>query len=186
MMHRLIEFCIKRPALVTWTMAVSTFALLLLAALPTMAPQTFSFLHGAQIDTDPENMLSSQEHVRVFHNAMKKEFALADMLVVGVVNNQAPDYVFNPATLNDVYELTSFVKTLHGAAIGKPDDPQAGVIEIDIIAPSTVDNVEQGGLGSVSFEWLMPTPPTTPEAARSVREKAMKLDRKSTRLNSSH
>ena len=156
-------------------MAGTTLALLLLAALPTAAPSAFPFLHGAKIDTDPENMLSPEEHVRVFHNAMKKEFALADMLVVGVVNGRAPDYVFNPATLRDVYELTEYAKTLRGAAIGKPDDPRAGVIEIDIIAPSTVDNVEQGGLGSVSFEWLMPEPPATPEAARAVRDRAMKL-----------
>jgi predicted RND superfamily exporter protein len=156
-------------------MAGTTLALLLLAALPTAAPSLFPFLHGAKIDTDPENMLSPQEPVRVFHNAKKKEFALADMLVVGVVNDRAPDHVFNPATLRDVHDLTEYAKTLRGAAIGKPDDPQAGVIEIDILAPSTVDNVEQGGLGSVRFEWLMPEPPATPEAARAVRDKAMNL-----------
>ncbi len=175
MMRHMLDFCLKRPAAVTWLMVGTTLALLLLAALPTVAPKAFPALHGAKIDTDPENMLSAKEHVRVFHNAMKREFALSDMLVVGVVNERAPDFVFNPATLRDVHELTAFAKTLHGAAIGKPDDPRAGVIEIDIIAPSTVDNVEQGGLGSVSFEWLMPEPPATPEAARAVRDKAMNL-----------
>ncbi|HPO38825.1 MAG TPA: MMPL family transporter, partial [Kiritimatiellia bacterium] len=175
MMRKMMAFCVRRPAAVTWLMAGSTVAMLLLAALPTVAPSVFPFLHGAKIDTDPENMLSPEEHVRVFHNAKKKEFALSDMLVVGVVNTRAPDYVFNPATLRDVHTLTEYAKTLHGAAIGKPEDPQAGVIEIDIIAPSTVDNVEQGGLGSVSFEWLMPEPPATPEAARAVRDKAMNL-----------
>jgi predicted RND superfamily exporter protein len=38
-----------------------------------------------QIDTDPENMLSEDEFVRVFHNQVKKEFALYDMIVLGVV-----------------------------------------------------------------------------------------------------
>jgi uncharacterized protein len=33
-------------------------------------------------------------------------------------------------------------------------------VRIDIIAPSTVDNIEQGGLGAVTFEWLMPEPPS--------------------------
>ncbi|MDD3546398.1 MAG: hypothetical protein PHG96_13720, partial [Kiritimatiellae bacterium] len=83
MMQKIMGFCLKRPAAVTWIMAGTTLALLLLAALPTAAPSAFPFLHGAKIDTDPENMLSPEEHVRVFHNAMKKEFALADMLVVG-------------------------------------------------------------------------------------------------------
>jgi hypothetical protein len=152
-----------------------TLALLLLAALPTVAPSAFPFLYGAKIDTDPENMLSADEPVRVFHDEMKKEFALYDMLVVGVVNEKAPDYVFNPDTLRDVHALAAYAKTLCGEAIGKKDEPRAGVIGVDIIAPSTVDNVEQGGLGSVSFEWLMPEPPATAEAARAVRDKAMRL-----------
>jgi predicted RND superfamily exporter protein len=36
-----------------------------------------------QIDTDPENMLSEEEFVRVFHNQVKKEFTLHDMIVLG-------------------------------------------------------------------------------------------------------
>ena len=47
-----------------------------------------------------------------------------------------------------------------------------GVIEPDIIAPSTVDNIEQGGLGAVRFEWLMPEPPATQEEAEAVRDRA--------------
>ena len=34
------------------------------------------------------------------------------MLVVGIVNDKAPDYVFNPATLCDIHELTAYAKTL--------------------------------------------------------------------------
>jgi len=175
MMRRFMDACIRHPRSTAWVMAGSTALLLLLAALPTVAPKAFPFLHGAKIDTDPENMLSEREPVRVFHRDMKKEFALYDMLVVGVVNDQAPDYVFNPATLRDVYALTAYAQTLRGEAIGVKDDPAAGVIGVDVIAPSTVDNVQQGGLGTVSFEWLMPEPPATAEAARAVREKAMKL-----------
>lgn len=175
MMHRLMDFCVRRPKTVTWVMAGTTLALALLAALPTAAPQAFPMLHGAKIDTDPENMLAADEPVRVFHDEMKKEFALYDMLVVGVVNGKAPDYVFNPATLRDVHELAAYAQTLRGEAVGKKDDPQAGVIGIDIIAPSTVDNIEQAGIGSVRFEWLMAEPPATAEAARAVREKAMRL-----------
>jgi predicted RND superfamily exporter protein len=175
MMQRIMDWCVKNHRTTTWSMVVVTVVLMLLAALPTLWPKNFPMLHGAKIDTDPENMLSVHEPVRVFHRDMKAEFALNDMLVVGVVNDRAPDYVFNPATLRDVYALTEYAKTLCGAVIGKPNDPRAGVIGVDMIAPSTVDNVEQGGLGAVTFEWLMPAPPATPEAARAMRDKAMRL-----------
>lgn len=175
MIRRLMDWCIKHHRMTTGVMVVFTVALALLAALPSVWPTTFPKLNGVKIDTDPENMLSAEEPVRVFNSKMKKEFALYDMLVVGIVNGKAPDYVFNPKTLKDIYELTEYAKTLQGAVVGKPADPKAGVIGVDIIAPSTVDNVEQGGLGTVSFEWLMPEPPATPEAARAVRDKALKL-----------
>ena len=174
-MRRLMDLCIKHPAVTTWIMVAVTGLLALLAVLPTVAPKTFPMLHAAHIDTDPENMLSADEPVRVFHREMKKEFSLYDMLVVGVVNDRAPDYVFNPDTLRDVYVLTEYAKSLHGDALGKRNDPRAGVIAVDLISPSTVDNVQQGGLGAVTFEWLMPAPPETADAARAVRDKAMRL-----------
>lgn len=175
MFKRLIDWCISHHKTTTFVMAGVTLALTLLAALPSLWPESFPRLNGVEVDTDPENMLPATEHVRVFNHEMKQEFDLYDMLVVGVVNDRAPDYVFNPATLRDIYELVEYAKTLREEAIGEPKDSKAGVIGIDIIAPSTVDNVEQGGLGEVSFSWLMPEPPETPEAARAVRDKAMKL-----------
>ncbi len=175
MMRKLMDWCVQHPRATTWAMVVATAALALVAALPSVAPGVFPFLHAAKIDTDPENMLAADEPVRAFHRDMKAEFALYDMLVVGVVNERAPDFVFNPETLRDVHALAAYAQTLHGEAIGKPGDPTAGVIGVDVIAPSTVDNVRQGGLGTVTFEWLMPEPPTTAEAARNVRDQAMRL-----------
>ena len=64
------------------------------------------------VDTDPENMLSADEPVRVFHNQTKKQFALSDIVVVGIVNNEDPNGVFNPSSLGKIYELTEFAKTL--------------------------------------------------------------------------
>ena len=65
-----------------------------------------------KVDTDPENMLSADEPVRVFHNQTKKDFALSDIVVVGIVNNKDPNGVFNPQSLARIYELTEFAKTL--------------------------------------------------------------------------
>ncbi len=131
-----------------------------------------AFIPLIRVDTDPENMLSSTEPVRVFHEKSKKTFDLSDILVVGVVNEKDPDGVFNPVTLKNVYNLAKSAKTLRW-----PDklDPAktAGVVEVDIIAPSEVDHIGQGEPGTVSFEWLMPQPPQTPDQAREIRDKAL-------------
>ena len=153
---------------------VVTLVLAVLAALPSLFPQTFSFLHPVRVDTDPENMLRQEEPARVFHNQMKEEFDLHDMIVVGVVNEEHPQGVFNPDTLSRVYELTEFAKGLQGKAIGE-DDPRAGVVRADIIAPSTVDNIEQAGVGTVRFEWLMSSPPENEQEAAEIRDNAQRI-----------
>ncbi len=124
-----------------------------------------------QVDTDPENMLSADEPVRVFHNQTKKSFALSDIVVVGIVNNEDPNGVFNPSSLAKIYELTEFAKTLRWPSKEDPSE-QIGVIEVDLLAPSTVDHIGQGGPGVVTFEWLMKKPPTTRSEALEVRDKA--------------
>jgi len=151
-------------------MVVITVCLALVAGLPTIWPSTFSALNPLNVDTDPENMLPADEPVRVFHDEMKEEMSLHDMVVLGVVNEAHPDGVFNPESLRKIFDLTEFAKTLRW-----PEEDNAGVIEIDILAPSTVDNIEQAGPGAVRFEWLMQSPPTTAEEARAVREKAERI-----------
>jgi predicted RND superfamily exporter protein len=155
-------------------MVLVTAALVLLAALPSVWPQAFPMLQPVKVDTDPENMLSPAEAVRVFHNRMKEVLALHDMVVLGIVNETHPDGVFNPQSLRNLFELTQYAMTLRGDALGVKN-PQAGVIEVDVIAPSTVDNIEQGGVGVVRFEWLMPSPPATEQEALAVRDKARRI-----------
>ena len=90
-----------------------------------------------KVDTDPENMLSPDEPVRIFHNQTKKQFSLSDIVVVGIVNNKDPNGVFNPSSLAKVYELTEFAKTLRWPSEEDPN-VQIGVIEADMLAPSMV------------------------------------------------
>jgi len=151
----IIQFSINRPKTVT---AIMLLATIILGAMISMV----------RVDTDPENMLSENEAVRVFHNQTKKEFTLNDVVVLGIVNEEDPDGVFNPATLKHVKELTDFAKGL-----SDPDDPEKKVVTQNFIAPSTVDNIEQAGLGQVRFEWLMKDPPTTREEALKIRDNAM-------------
>ena len=155
-------------------MVLVTLSIAMLAVLPSLWPGTFSMLSGVKVDTDPENMLSEDEAVRVFHNDMKKVLSLHDMVVVGVVNETHPNGVFNSKSLNNIYSLTEFAMGLQGEEIGE-EDPKAGVIQVDVIAPSTVDNIEQGGPGVVRFEWLMRKPPETDDEALIIREKARRI-----------
>jgi hypothetical protein len=128
---RLIQYPLLHPKLITAILVVFT---LVLGAL----------IVKVQVDTDPENMLSKDEAVRVFHNQMKKEFTLHDVVVLGVVNDTHPDGVFNTDTLGHVHTLTEFAKTL-----ASEKHPDRKVVSRDIIAPGNVDTIIQDGLGQV-------------------------------------
>ncbi|WP_319524333.1 MMPL family transporter [uncultured Desulfosarcina sp.] len=154
----LIDFSINHYRLATLVMVLFTIAMSL-------------FFPLIQVDTDPENMLPKDDPQRVFHNLSKKEFMLSETVVVGIVNESDPDGVFNPETLGHVYELTQFAKTLRWPDESDPGK-RSGVIEVDMLGPSLVDHMSQGGPGEIKFEWLMPRPPETLEAARAIRDKA--------------
>lgn len=167
-MQSLSEHASHKPKLWFYFSSLLSAVLILLVLAPTLAPQVASFLHPLKIDTDPENMLSADEPVRVFHNQMKAEFSLYDMVVVGVVNDVHPQGVFNQKSLTDIHALASYAQTIHWEEKGT----EHGVISVDVIAPSTVDNIEQAGLGTVRFEWLMKAPPQSDQEAKAVADKA--------------
>lgn len=144
---KLVEFSINRPKVVVLLTAVLT--LLLVVQFPRI-----------KIDTDPENMLPSDAPVRVFHHETKKEFGLYDFIVLGIVNDKDKDGVFNVDTLEKIYRITDDIKEIQG------------VIASEIVALSTKDNIEQGDLGSVRFNWLMEEPPKTREEALRIRDEA--------------
>lgn len=144
---KLVTFCADHPRWIVAGMA------LLCAVLAAQIP-------SIHVDTDPENMLSEEEFVRVFHNQVKQEFVLYDMIVLGIVNESHPDGVFTPGTLKKVHDLTREIEKIEG------------VIANDILAPSTVDDIQQAGLGTVRFEWLMKDPPATREEALRIRDRA--------------
>lgn len=151
----LIGFSIRNPKAVMVILGLCT---LLLASL----------IVKVRVDTDPENMLSEHEAVRVFHNQMKQEFNLNDYVVLGVVNEQNPDGVFNIETLTRVHELTEFVRDMHDE-----DDPEKRVVTRNLIAPGSVDAIEQAGLGQVRFDWLMKSPPSNDAEVTRIRTLAM-------------
>ncbi|NCD32245.1 MAG: RND transporter [Spartobacteria bacterium] len=82
-------------------------------------------LLGAQFpkvtfDNDPENMLSENEYVRVFHKETKQRFGLYDFVIVGIVNDTQPNGVFNPGTLKRIDQLTKELTSLQRGPNGRP------------------------------------------------------------------
>ncbi len=161
--QRIITFAIEHPKLIVRGMLAITVVLLAFAGVPTLMPDSLGFMPQVTVDTDPENMLPKSHPARVFHNAQKERFHLHDAVVLGVVNDDNSNGVFNPSTLAKVYQLTEFAKGLEG------------VIESDVMAPSTMDSIENAGPGTVRFDWLMAEPPADQAAATAVRDRAMRL-----------
>ena len=150
MKRKILDFPLQHARLVFVGLAVLTLGL-------------GSAIPWIQVDTDPENMLKEDDPARVFHDETKEEFSLHDLIVVGVVNESEPEGVFNPASLERIHELNEHVKTIDG------------VIARDVLGPSTMDNIEQAGPGTIRFEWLMEEPPKTPEEALAIKEAALRL-----------
>ena len=171
-MLMLSEKAVRKPKASMWLAVFLSLFFIAGVALPSLFPQQITALHGLSIDTDPENMLSEDEPVRIFHNERKKEYSLYDMIVVGVVNKSHENGVFNKKSLENIYALGEYARSI----VWQDDDGQdAGVIEAEMISPSNVDNIEQAGLGTVRFEWLMKEPPATEDDAKAVYSKAAKL-----------
>lgn len=116
-----------------------------------------------QIDTDPENMLSTEQQDRVFHNKVEQRFTLHDAIVVGIVNEDHPDGIYNPESLSALHSLSGSILALDG------------VIGPDLMSLSVVDNISQEGPGTIRFEWMMKEAPATLDQAHEIRDKVSRL-----------
>ncbi|MBY6186059.1 MMPL family transporter [Marinobacter hydrocarbonoclasticus] len=142
-----IRFATERPRTVyalIWALVLATAAL----------------IPNIQIDTDPENMLPTDDPARVFHNQVKTDFALYDSIVVGAVAEQG---FFNPDSLAAMHRLTDQILKL---------EP---VVKADLMALSTSDNITQGGPGTIRFEYLMKDAPQTQASADAIGDAVARL-----------
>lgn len=146
----LVHFCTAKSNLVYAILLV--FTLLFSVLIPRI-----------QIDTDPENMLDSEHPARVFHNQVKQQFAMHDVIVVGVVNEASDQGVFTPEVLTDIYDITKSIMTIDG------------VIAADLMSISTVDNITQSEPGSIRFEWMMSKPPADQASAAQIQQNLQRL-----------
>jgi uncharacterized protein len=140
----LLDYSLRRPR------HVYLVALLLALVFGAQLPRI-------QVDTDPENMLPAGQADRVFHKEVKAEMALHDAIVVGLVESDHPDGIYNPASLGALHRATERILELDG------------VVARDLMALSVADNIDQAGPGTVRFEWLMPEPPETRAASLAIR-----------------
>ncbi len=146
----IINASLNHAKKVYWALALLTFGLM-------------AFIPTIQIDTDPENMLPTEQVDRVFHNQIKKEFNLYDPIVVGVVNTQNENGIYNTKTLSEIHALTEAVFKIEG------------VVQLDVMALSTSDNITQEGPGTIRFEWMMNNPPKTELDASAIKSKVQRL-----------
>lgn len=119
-----------------------------------------AFIPSITIDTDPENMLPDSNPQRVFHNEVKETFAMHDMIVVGVVNENS---VYNQQTLTDLHTVSSYAESLDG------------VVSDDLMSLANVDNITQEGPGTIRFEWMMKQPPENNAEARYIQQQVEDL-----------
>lgn len=150
MKHRVMEFSVSHPKRVFWLVGLMT--LLALAMIPKI-----------QIDTDPENMLPADNPARVMHEEIKHRFGLSDMVVVGVVNEDHPQGIYNPATLSKLDTLTRAILAMEG------------VVASDLMSLSTSDNITQKGEGQISFHWMMENAPKTQAQADLIKSYVSRL-----------
>ncbi len=77
-------------------------------------------------DNDPENMLAKDEYIRVFHNQVKAQYNLYDFVIIGIVNEEHEDGIFNVETLGKIDGLTRELISLHRNADGLPEVMRGG------------------------------------------------------------
>ncbi|MEJ2192510.1 MAG: MMPL family transporter [Nitrospirota bacterium] len=103
MIMRLVRLSVERPKTVLFLIGV--FTVICAIQFPKIA-----------IDTDPENMLREDEPIRVFHDRVKEDFGIEELIVLGVVREEG---IFNPESLGKIKRITDEVLRIKGVI---PDD----------------------------------------------------------------
>jgi predicted RND superfamily exporter protein len=105
------------------------------------------------IDTDPENMLEADQPDRVVYDAVKRDFGIHDLLVVGVVDDRG---IFRPDPLQRVARLTERIAAIPGVLID------------DMVSLSTTDDIAVEG-GVLQVGPVMRAAPVSREEATALR-----------------
>lgn len=110
---KLVEFSVNKPK------TVVILILILTAIFAVQFPRII-------IDTDPENMLRKDEPIRVFHQNIKRDFNINELIVLGIVRE---DGIFHKDSLERIKRITDEILNIKG------------VISDDVISLSVTNNV---------------------------------------------
>lgn len=169
----LTDFAIHHPRKV---MAISAFlTLFFLAAFPSLTT-----------DTDPVHMLPADNEAVVRYEQLKQEFALADMVGVGIESKdgsslftvdglqkihaiteeilQIEDAAPSDSAFMDFFRTLQFLRPAYDASSENRDL----IIKSDLVSVSTVDDIVLNESGELLVVPLMDTPPTTQAEADKV------------------
>lgn len=141
---RIVEFSVNRPKVVIFlTIMITVF---LAVQLPKI-----------KIDTDPENMLRDDEPVRIFHQKVKTDFGIDEIIVLGIVRD---DGIFRRESLERIKRLTGEIRNLKG------------VIADDVESLSVTNNVITED-GTLKVRPPMAEVPGTQEGIETLKKEVM-------------
>lgn len=150
MKEKIVHFATNHPKRILWI----TLILTLVAG--ALIPQ----IH---IDTDPENMLPPNQQDRVVHDYIREQFNLYDLIVVGIVNKEDPNGIYNNQSLANLKSLSDSIEDIDG------------VIDHELMSLASVDNITQEGPGTIRFQWMIPDNESEQMAAEQVQQAVSRL-----------
>lgn len=132
---KLVEFSVNRPKFIV------SLAIIISLFFAIQFPRI-------KIDTDPENMLRKDEPIRVFHQQVKKDFGIEELIVLGIVRD---DGIFHQDSLERIKRLSDEILKIKG------------VITDDVLSLTVTNNV-------VAEDGLLKVRPAMFEAPRAQQD----------------
>ncbi len=120
-----------------------------------------SQLPKIKMETNIENMLPHSMDAYANKKLLEKLFSSADMVVIGITNNQSPEGIYNPHTLKLVDELTGWLqmhKQFRTLALS------------DLMSLSTIKDI-RGTAAGMEVEHFMQQPLSDPAAIDQLRRR---------------
>jgi len=147
-MQNVFSFIVHRAWLVLLLLAIATAGFV-------------SQLPKIKMETNIENMLPHSMDAYANKKKLEKLFSSADMVVIGITNEQSTDGIYNPHTLKLVDELTGWLqmhKEFRTLALS------------DLMSLSTIKDI-RGTLDGMQVEHFMREPLTTPASITHLRQR---------------
>lgn len=141
MLRKLVDFSVSHPKIII------TLTIILTVIFAAQLPKI-------KIDTDPENMLETDQPDRVFYDWVKRNFGINDLIVLGITDEKG---IFNSQTLGQIARITDEILNIKGVLID------------DVISFTTTDNVTSEA-GTLRVRRILEESPSTPEEIERLKQ----------------